>query len=680
MKLLNVPFLILTISIVIGILIGYYFNISPHIIFILLFISMTGLAISWYRSKKIFRKGYSFSCLMVIVFILFGLTLVQIHNPKNYTSHYSNKIQLQNIEDHKTGIQFSIQERLKPTSYYNRYRVSVLFLGNQATQGSILLKVKKDSNILDVGKRYTVFTYLQPIPSPLNPDQFDYAKYLSKQYIYHQITTTTHQLIENQETDWSLYYLADQIRKNINFKLSKYAFDTKQQSIINALLLGQRQDISQETFAQYRDSGAIHILAVSGLHVGIILVILNLVLKPIERFGRKGKIIKLIFIIFFLWCFAIIAGLSSSVLRAVTMFSFLAIGIQIRSATSIYNSLFISIFILLCFKPLLLFSVGFQLSYLAVFAIIWIQPVIAYRYNPKTYVSKKIWETFTVTIAAQFGLLPLTLFYFHQFPLLFFVSNLIIIPFLGSILGFGIIIIILAYLNILPQYIATLFGSCIDLMNACVSLVAQQEQFLITDINFSSRMLLGLYLVIIALTLLFQRYKNIKIVYVMTSLIMLFTIMLFERHLLIDKQEFIIFHHHRNTTLGVLESKKLKLYSRAIISNTTERFLFGNYLINNQATIDTSLLLKNVYTYKEQVILIIDSTSVYSIPKIRPAIILLSDSPKIHLNRVIDSLQPRQVIADGSNYKSYIDQWEVSCKKQNIPFHRTDKKGAFILK
>ncbi len=681
-KFLNIPFLILTISIVIGILIGYYSNISLHLILVSLLISILGLTITWYRSKKMFRKGFSFSFLMIIVFILFGVTLVQIHNPKNHTSHYSNLLQSQDFEDHKVGVQFSIQERLKPTSYYHRYKVSILLLRNQVVKGSILLKIPKDSlhHILDIGNRYTTFTNLRSITQPLNPNQFNYANYLNNQYIYHQIIIKTDQLIKNQKTDWSLYNLANQIRKSINLKLSEYTFDAKQRSIINALLLGQRQDISQETFAQYRDSGAIHILAVSGLHVGILLVILNLVLKPLERCGRKGKISKLVFIIFFLWGFAIIAGLSPSVLRAVTMFSFLAIGIQIRSVTSIYNSLFISIFILLCFNPLLLFSVGFQLSYIAVFAIIWIQPIIAYPYRPKTYFSKKLWETFTVTIAAQFGLLPLTLFYFHQFPLLFFVSNLIIIPFLGGILGFGITIITLAYLNILPQSIATLFGNCIDLMNVIVSWVAQQEQFLVTDITFSWRMLLALYLVIISLIILFQHYKNIKVLWVTIALIMMFIVMIFEKHLHTHKQEFIVFHHHTNTALGVLENKRLKLYSRDTISNTTQRFLFGNYLVNNQATLDSSLSLKNVYTYKEQVILVIDSTSIYAIPKIEPTIILLSDSPKIHLDRVIDSLHPRQIIADASNYKSYIDQWEISCEKQNIPFHRTDKKGAFILK
>jgi competence protein ComEC len=132
--------------------------------------------------------------------------------------------------------------------------------------------------------------------------------------------------------------------------------------------------------------------------------------------------------------------------------------------------------------------------------------------------------------------------------------------------------------------------------------------------------------------------------------------------------------------LGILENKQFRIYSKDAITVKTQHFLFGNYLTKNQATLDTVMRLKNIYQYKEQTIMVIDSTSIYHIKSFHPDIIILSDSPKIHLDRIIDSLHPKQIVADASNYKSYIDQWEISCKKQEIPFHRTDKKGAFVLK
>nr|WP_231389289.1 MULTISPECIES: ComEC/Rec2 family competence protein [unclassified Aquimarina] len=660
---------------------GCRLTIVPEIVVLSFSISICILGVSWKRSKRMFSKGHSFVIITVIVFIIFGIALVKIHNPKNYPNHYSNHINLKE-QPYDIGIQFYIKERLKPSSYYNKYVASIKLVDGKAVHGKILLQVTKDStqNVLDIGNTYTTFTALKPIPRALNPYQFDYSKYLHTQYISHKIVVLPHQLIDNHKIEYSLGYLANQIRKTSNLKLSKYNFNSTQLSIINALLLGQRQDISQDVFDNYRDAGAIHILAVSGLHVGIILLLLNLILKPLNRYHKNGKIIKLILTILSLWCFAIIAGLSPSVLRAVTMFSFLAIGIKIRSKTSIYNSLFISLFILICFNPLLLFSVGFQLSYLAVFAIAWIQPLLFKIYRPRFYLSKKLWETFTVTMAAQLGLLPLTLLYFHQFPLLFFMSNLIILPFLGGILGFGILVILLAYLNILPGSIATLFGDCINIMNIIIEWIANQESFVIKNIPFSTSMCIVSYLTIILLVMMFKKYERKKLYGLGVSIITLFSVLIYEKYVISNLEELIVFHNQRNTTLGILENQQFRIYSKDSIAVKTQHFLFGNYLTKNQATLDTVMQLKNIYQYKKQTIMVIDSTSIYAIKSFYPDIIILSNSPKIHLDRVIDSLHPKQIVVDASNYKSYIDQWEISCKKQKIPFHRTDKKGAFILK
>nr|WP_236669096.1 ComEC/Rec2 family competence protein [Aquimarina mytili] len=670
-------------STIIGIVLGYYLTIDIASVLFSFFVAITLLGISWKRSKKIFHKGISFSFITIIAFIIFGFVLVNIHNPKNDAEHYTNLFSSTDFSENSYGIQFHIKERLKPSNYYLKYIVSIGLLENKIAKGQLLLLIPRDSlnTTLEIGDSYTAFAKIKPIPIPLNPDQFNYAKHMKKQYVYHQLRVSNYRLLNNHNPRWSILSLTDKLRKHINTQLTKHSFTSEQLSIINALLLGQRQDIDQQTFYNYRDAGAIHILAVSGLHVGIILLILNMILKPLDRYKRQGKIFKLVITLILLWCFAIIAGLSPSVIRAVTMFSFMAIGAQIKSKTSIYNSLFVSMFVLLCFNPLLLFSVGFQLSYLAVFAIVWMQPILARRYNPKFYFTKKIWETFTVTIAAQLGLLPLTLFYFHQFPGLFFVSNLIIIPFLGGILTYGIIVIILASIGILPQPIASLFGNCIDLMNGFIGWVARQHDFIITEIPFSWRMLGILYIVIITGVTTLQKHERRRPYSLITSIIMMMFIVLYEKHTVSNREELIIYNNYRNTTIGVLKNQKLQVYSKHKISIKAQSFLFGNYRIKNHTSLDTTFItLKNTYQYKKHAILIIDSTSIYAIKKFQPDIIILSNSPKIHLERVINKLCPQQIVADGSNYKSYIDRWEKSCTKNNISFHRTDKKGAFILK
>ncbi len=684
MRLINTPFIIITIATVVGIILAEFLlnmEVSTALLFFLCAVVLLG--VSWFFSKKIFSSSVFFTILMIVSFIAFGYVLVHIHNPKNHQHHYTHILQDTHGNDQKIGVEFHIRERLKPSSYYQKYIASIEYIGNQAANGKLLVQVPKDSVFepLKIGTSYTTRSHLTPIHTPKNPHQFNYANYSSKQYIYHQIKLSKDQTISNEEASWSLLGMADHIRIYINQKLSGYDFDNKQLAIINALLLGQRQDIDTDTLLQYQNAGAIHILAVSGLHVGIIMAILSFLLQPLARYGTRGKIIKLITILIILWCFAILAGLSPSVLRAATMFSFLAIGIHIRSKTSIYNSLFISLFILLCFNPLLLFSVGLQLSYLAVFGIVWIQPYLTRFYDPKYLLTKRLWETLTVTVAAQLGVLPLSLFYFNQFPVLFFISNIMIIPFLGGILGFGIVTIALACLNILPYKIATLFGQCIDYMNQIIGWVAQQDSWLLENIFFSWKMLFALYLVIIVAFWKLKAPKTISTVWIGTSVFVCISIFILEKTTTLKQEELIVFNSKNNTVLGVLKNQTANIYVRdTSFTKKQQDFLYGNYLIQKQADLNTVLPLNNIYTYKNQIVLVIDDACIYDLNELCPDILLLTNSPKINLSRVLDTYTPKQIIADASNYRDYCTRWKKTCNQHNVPFHSTYEQGAFIIK
>jgi len=617
--------------------------------------------------------------LIILTFVLLGITLTYLHQPKNDPNHYT---QLSENFEKQTTIHFRIKERLKPTSYYEKYIIDIQSVNNQSVTGRLLLQVPKDrvSFICTIGDSYITYARIKSIPKPQNPYQFDYSNYLARQYIFHRVTAGINELIPTPTSKISIYRSADLIRRNINQKLKGYDFSHKQLSIINALLLGQRQDVDIDTLRDYQNAGAVHLLAVSGLHVGVLLMLLNFLLKPLGYFNRKGKIIKTICIIILLWCFAVIAGLSPSVLRAVTMFSFMSIGMHIRSKTSIYNSLIVSMFILLCFRPLLLFSVGFQLSYLVVFAIIWIQPSLATLYRPRFYIDKILWNTFSVTIAAQLGVFPLSLFYFHQFPLLFFVANLMIIPILGFILGFGILVILLSVLKLLPDWMALIFGACIDFMNSIVHWVSKQEVFIRTDISFSWKFLVATYLLIISVVYMLKKYDLQKVYWVLASIVLTISIVIYEKIYFHHKEEFVVFHQPGQTVIGVLQNRHFNIYSKDSISEVTKQYILTPYRIANQSDHMANKTLKNSYTYRGKTILIIDKSGIFNIKGISPEIIILTNSPKIHLQRVIEMLQPKLVIADGSNYPSNLNQWEKTCIQQKVPFHRTDKKGVFILK
>ena len=447
---------------------------------------------------------------------------------------------------------------------------------------------------------------------------------------------------------------------------------------MNALLLGQRQDISKELTANYSKAGAVHILAISGLHVGIILVLLSFVLRPLESL-KRGKLIKLVLIISFLWFFAVLAGMSASVTRAVTMFSALALGQFFNKKNAVEQSLVFSMFVIVLWKPLFLFDIGFQLSYLAVFGIIWVQPLVYNVWTPKLYIVAKGWQLFTVSLAAQIGVLPLSLFYFHQFPGLFFVSNLLIIPFLGFILGAGIIVVVLSYYSVLPTFMVTIYGSIISLLNKTVIFIAKQETFLFSDISFSVIKMFFLYLIIIACFQFIQKRNTKRCIFFLSLVLVYQSVSFYEKYKTEITNQFIVFHKSRNSIVGKRIGARLEVYHNmdTLIHNQN---VLKNYTVGERIKDVNYNEISNFLQIDHQVVLFIDANGNYDIKGLQQPILVLRQSPKINLERLIKRLNPTLVIADGSNYKSYVSLWKASCLELQTPFWSTREKGAYILK
>lgn len=574
-----------------------------------------------------------------------------------------------------------IDKVLKPGSYHHKFVAEVFQIDHHKTTGTVLLNIEKDSllSLFKVGDHIALKNIFSTIKTPSNLHQFNYKKYLVKQGIHLQVYTTKQEILLLEPTSLSFLGVIHNIRLKIQQSLQLYGFSGDELAVINALLLGQRQDISKELIEQYSKAGAIHILAVSGLHVGIILWMLSFFLKPLERF-EKGKIIKLIGMILFLWFFALLAGMSASVTRAVTMFSAIAIGLFYNKRNAVEHSLIFSMFILLLCKPMFLFDVGFQLSYLAVFGIIWIQPMLYKLWKPRFYLLDKVWQLMTVSTAAQFGVLPLSLFYFHQFPGLFFVSNLLIIPFLGTILCVGIIVLILSTLAILPGYLVNIYGGIISILNKVVAFIATQEAFLFSDIYFSGEKMFVSYIVMIVGFQFFLK-KNIKSFLLFLSSIIIFNcVLIFEKYNIEHKNEFVVFHKSRNSVLGKRSGDLLEVYHDMDSLAITTQTLLENYKVGEGIQYQIHHKLPNLFYHKEQMILIVDKSGVFNLEDVQHPIIVLQQSPKINLERLIKKLQPKMIIADGSNYKSLVKFWRATCIKEDIPFWSTFKQGAMVIK
>ncbi len=281
-----------------------------------------------------------------------------------------------------------------------------------------------------------------------NPFEFDYATYAVRNGIGHRIYLKGNniQFIEGVRKlnlmEWSLI-----IRDRLIKILEKSGLKGEVLHLVSAVSLGAREDLEPETTQSFSKTGVIHVLAVSGMNVAIIYAVLDFLFRFLKK--RKGGIIPyMLLILGSCWGYALITGLSASVLRAAAMFSFIVIGKSLSRHPNIYNTLAASAFVLLCIWPTLIYDVGFQLSYAAVFSIVYFQPFLYKLLYFKYWIPDQIWILLSVSVAAQIGTLPFLLHYFHQFPTWFLLANLMVIPLVTLILYLSFIVFAVAPISL----------------------------------------------------------------------------------------------------------------------------------------------------------------------------------------------------------------------------------------
>jgi competence protein ComEC len=257
------------------------------------------------------------------------------------------------------------------------------------------------------------------------------------------------------------------------------------------------------------------------------------------------------------------------------------------------------------------------------------------------------------------------------------VSNLVIIPCLGIILGLGLLIICLALLNILTAFLASIYGWVIEGMNLFVGWVSNQEAFLFKNIPFSIGQVLLSYLLIISLIILIK-WKTHKSLASVLMVVLIFQSYLIYSDYNASSKAFVVFHKSMHSAIGITQNKQIAVHHN--IENISKENFILNFNIGEGINMTTSDSIKHIYTFNNKKMLIIDSLGIYNVKSFRPDIILLRNSPKVNLKRIIDSLQPELIISDGSNYKTYQDRWNATCEAKKIPFHQTSKKGAYIYR
>lgn len=547
------------------------------------------------------------------------------------------------------------------------------------TQGKILFNIRKDSvnQKLEIGSQLLFYGEIYKHREPNNPNQFNYGKYLENKSIYGQIYADATELKVNSQLDKNMWYYAAAFRNRIITNLEKSGFAKEELNVVIALILGQQQDISPEVLKDYQLAGAVHILSVSGLHVGCIMIAIGFLLKPLPK-TKFGELLKLFIIIAFLWLFALIAGFSPAVTRSVVMFTFVAIGKYSNRKTNIFHTLIASIFFILLVEPSFIFDVGFQLSYCALFFIVWLKPIFDKIWMPENKILKYIWGILAVSFTAQIGAFPLSVYYFHQFPGLFFVTNLLVLPLLGIILALGVFVMLWASITAVPELLAKLLEYSIFVLNKIINWVASFESFIFQDISFNWQMLATCYLLIFAFAIWIMKPNFKKLTLALVALLIFQITYLGTEYLNQSQEEFIVFNAKKTTLLSERKGKNIIVYSNDSLSEATMNFALKPYLVGNFASISKTEKISNLSYFNKNKILIIDSLSVFP-ENLNPDILILTQSPKLNLERIIRKSKPQMIVADASNYKTYAMRWKETCEKEKIPFHSTVEKGFYKL-
>ena len=677
MKTLEFPLARITISFVMGIGIAYYLKPIPQFVFTLLFIAGIVFCIAYFWSKRKNTNTVYFGLTTFILAFSIGASTQIIHTDYFQKSNY---IHSKTVFEKPHWIAVTLREKLKKSSFNDRYIALVNQIDGRKYSGRIILNIKKDSlnQSLEIGTNLLLNgTFYKQLPSK-NPSQFDYSKYLENIQVYAQMYADASDIKIGSIVQKDVWYYSSKLRSKIIQNLEKSGFNSAELNVAAALILGQQQDISPEIIKDYQYAGAVHILSVSGLHIGFILLFVTFILKPFPN-TRRAAFIKLIIILLCLSSFGIIAGLAPSVVRSVVMFSFVAIGMYLRRSTNIFHTLLVSILIILLFQPSFLFNVGFQLSYVALFFILWLQPLLAQLWKPKNKIGNYFWDILTVSFAAQIGAFPLSIYYFHQFPGLFFVTNLVVIPFLSIIMALGVLVMVLAAFDYVPLFLSNLLEGLILYLNKIINWIASFEQFIIRDIPFNWYFMTSLYLLIIAVILWFKKPDFNKLALALVALIVL-QLTYFETHWITQNQkELVVFNIKKNTLIIERNGKNVTLFANDSLLKTVDKNKnLTSYLMANFSSLKTKNKVQNLLFFNGKKILILDSLGVY--PKnIRPDILLITQSPRINFERLFQTLKPKMVVADASNYRTYVDCWKATCLKEKIPFHSTGEKGFYNL-
>lgn len=549
------------------------------------------------------------------------------------------------------------------------------------TKGKIIVYIPKDSAArqLKYGSQLIFKKPLQEITNTGNPGSFDYKRYSLFHDITHQVFLKEgdYAILQTQAgTAWMKFIYS--IREKILTILRTNIKGEKEIGLAEALLIGYKNDLDKTLVQSYTNTGVVHVIAISGLHLGLIYWILVKLCQPLRK-RKKLKWLRPLLIIAGLWIFSCLAGAQPSVVRSALMFTCIVAGETLTRRTNIYNTLALSAFLLLCYDPYWLWDIGFQLSYTAVVSLtMFMRPIYNLVYIKNKFLDM-IWQLNAVTLSAQLLTVPVSIFYFHQFPCYFLVTNLAAVPLSGVILIGEIILCIISFIPFIASLTGKLLTWLIWLMNTCIEKTELLPFSLWNSLQINT---LQSFLLTAAIIAICYWRINRSITSLKTALITLLGFVSLRSFSFIqtgNQQKLIVYNIPQKQAIDIIQG-----HSCLFAGDTLDLFTHNFHIKPSRILHRTHTILpqsSNYISVSGKHILLLDTTILFDSSAQKQTIhfLILSGNPRIYINKLVRSMNIKQVIIDASVPAWKSKYWKKDCDSLHIPWHDISVKGAFAI-
>jgi len=542
-------------------------------------------------------------------------------------------------------------------------------------QGKIIAYFKNSelSKQISFGQTLLIHSKLLEVDEPKNPFEFNYKTYLQNQQIFHTcfVDSTSFSMINTPSAISSIWKFGLKVKQHVLSKLKQSNLSADAYAISAALLTGYDDEIDKQLMEAFSHSGTLHVLSVSGLHTGLIYLVLAFLFDLIDR-NKKQKLLKFIFITICLWAFALITGFSAPVLRAVIMFNLLGLGnIYFRNNyKNQINILLVSAFMLLCYDPFLISNIGFQLSYFALIGIIFYTPVFENIWQPQNKLTAIVWSNICASFAATLTTLPFTLFYFKQFPLWFFICNLIVVP-------ATFIVLLLAVFIILNFSKASLIiNPIIKFLTAFIQMFNLPSAGYIDNIHFNwlDSLLMSAFILLFSAAIYYKSYK--QFVYTLLLVIVWQINGIMGSYEAKSNKLFTVYNVKHQSVCSVKNGTQVILDS---VSHNNFNYHIKPHLVSfSYPKVNTSCF--NLLKSKNANILILRRNNYWPLTDYQNiSSLLISNNFELNESDLEQFHSLKLVIADGSNNKYISKQNKQLCSKFGVEYYSTAEQGAYLL-